>query len=262
MLGAEVEFVGRRAACSHPHTTDVDVRPCDTSWLLEPTTDVRQFGGGSLWLNCEFEKPYKHSTLDRSRDFTFLPRVDRLHGRDMGAHDMCRFRVILLFRSSLFAFLLFTSPHVALAQNRDTVIQLSLDTAMDMVQPEQMSNLAGHDDITLALHSDGSITEQQTSAAHQRGKGSTQRNIDSSGRLGGSMASSWHVKSSNVLERFRNFQQNTRTWRVTVAGSSCRLDVIDKLKPGFGTYSFPRTRDGTIAYFTNYRVTGTSCSIR
>jgi hypothetical protein len=139
-----------------------------------------------------------------------------------------------------------------------------LGTASDMIQPEQMPNIAGQDDITLTLHSGGSITEQHTWGGRQLGKGSTQRNVNSLGKLGGSITSiaSWHVKSSNILERLQNFPQNTRIWRVTISGSSCQLDVIDKLKPGFRTYSFVRSRDGTIAYFTNYKVTGTSCSIR
>src|SRR5882757_3732446 len=35
------------AVCSRPQKTDVDVLPFDTSWLIEPTTGVHQFGGGS-----------------------------------------------------------------------------------------------------------------------------------------------------------------------------------------------------------------------
>jgi hypothetical protein len=168
-----------------------------------------------------------------------------------------------LFRSAPLACLLLTC-HDASAQNGETIIRLGLDTASDMVRPEQMPNLTGHDDITLTLHPGGSISEQHSWGGHQLGKPSTQRSADSSGRLGGSITpmSSWHVRSSNVLERLQNFPQNTRIWRVTIAGSSCRLNVLDTLKPGYRAYSFVRSRDGTIAYFTNYKVTGTSCSIR
>lgn len=162
------------------------------------------------------------------------------------------------------AFLLAASVSIALAQSgSDTVIHFTFDTASDLVAPEHMPNISGHDDGTLTLHQGGSISEQYSFSGHQSGSnGSTQQNRDRSGRLGGSLTPSWHVKSSSVLERYQSFPQNTRIWRVTIAGSSCRLDVIDKLKPGFKTYTFPRSRDGTIAYFANYRVTGTACSIR
>src|SRR3954454_24126310 len=35
------------ASCSRPSASDVDVLPSDPSWLIEPTTGVHQFGGGS-----------------------------------------------------------------------------------------------------------------------------------------------------------------------------------------------------------------------
>ncbi len=141
----------------------------------------------------------------------------------------------------------------------DTTIHLGLDTAADLIQPEQIPHIAGHDDLTLILHENGTISER-----HTWGAGSIKRDVNSSGKLGGSVTpiSSWHVKSSNVLERRQSFPQNTRTWRVTIAGSSCKLDVIDTLRPGFTTHTFTRASNGKIGYFANYRVTGTACSIQ
>jgi hypothetical protein len=71
----------------------------------------------------------------------------------------------------------------------------------------------------------------------------------------------WHVQSSTSLRRVQSFAQNIRTMTVTITGSSCHLSVVDKLKPGFNLYTFPRASNGQTGYFTNYRVVGTSCSI-
>ena len=44
-------------------------------------------------------------------------------------------------------------------------------------------------------------------------------------------------------------------------GNTCRLDVVDHLKPSFSEYAFLRISTHTIGYFSAYRVTRTSCTI-
>ncbi len=43
---------------------------------------------------------------------------------------------------------------------------------------------------------------------------------------------------------------------------TCRLDVVDHLKPGFTEYEFLRISTHTMAFFSTYRVASTSCKIR
>jgi len=44
-------------------------------------------------------------------------------------------------------------------------------------------------------------------------------------------------------------------------GNTCRLEVVDQLKPGFSEYAFLRISTHTIGYFPTYRVMRTSCTI-
>ena len=73
---------------------------------------------------------------------------------------------------------------------------------------------------------------------------------------------SWRVAPDGRLVRVQNDPQSTRTMTVTLLpGNSCRLEVVDQLKPDFSEYAFLRISTHTIGYFSTYRVTRTFCTI-
>jgi hypothetical protein len=73
----------------------------------------------------------------------------------------------------------------------------------------------------------------------------------------------WRSLPNGKLRRVQRDPQSTRTMTVTLlANNTCRLDVVDRLKPGFTEYEFLRISDHTMAFFSTYRVVDTSCRIR
>jgi hypothetical protein len=142
------------------------------------------------------------------------------------------------------------------AQNSDTKIHLGFDLSMDQVSPTSHP-VNSSDEVWLTLHTNGSIEER-----HSWG-GETDNHGARLGRAINAIAS-WHVRSSNIIERFQSFPNNTRSWQVSVDGASCKLSVVDKLRPGKREYTFPTpgTHPLVYHYFENYRVTRTFCTIQ
>jgi hypothetical protein len=148
------------------------------------------------------------------------------------------------------------------AADGQTVITLGIDFASDLVQPEHIPNIRSHSTTVITLDRGGQVTETTQATA-----GSYRREFHGEGKLGAARTGRygpqvWHVQSQDTLTRTGEFPQNIRTMTITISGQSCRLSVTDRLKPGFKLYTFPRTSTGEIGYFTNYRVVGTTCSIR
>ena len=74
---------------------------------------------------------------------------------------------------------------------------------------------------------------------------------------------SWRVESNTRLVRTQRDPQSTRTMTVRLMSpTTCHLDVVDTLNPGFSEYAFLRISTHTLGYFSTYKVTQTSCTIR
>ena len=74
---------------------------------------------------------------------------------------------------------------------------------------------------------------------------------------------SWKAMPDGRFVRVENDPQSVRTMTLTLmAGNACRLDVVDRLKPGFNEYAFVRITPHTMGYFSDYRVVRTSCRVR
>jgi hypothetical protein len=175
-----------------------------------------------------------------------------------------------LGRDSCMKFLAFLGVIPALAcceamAAGDTVIHVTFDSTMDMVEPIVMLNLVSRFEKTVVLKADGTVGEIMNYGGTQSsvGGGPTpsrdEVQVRKLGRVAG--GSGWRVKGANVLVKYFSFPQNTRTSTITVSGSSCKYDVVETLKPGFSTYTYPRSDTGKIAYFKNVRIAATSCSI-
>jgi hypothetical protein len=142
------------------------------------------------------------------------------------------------------------------------VIDLTYDSLMDMVRPEARPNIRVHHNLHVTVSRDSGLSEQRNRNTRQYyDKNAMAQVLDSTGD--DSTYASWHTAADGTLVREQSDPQSTRTMTVTLLPSdTCRLDVVDHLKPGFTEYEFLRISSHTMAFFSSYRVTGTSCKIR
>ena len=147
------------------------------------------------------------------------------------------------------------------AGRADEVIALTYDSQMDMVRPESHPGLVVHHELQIRIAPGERLSEERARSARQYSDhNATVQVLGSSDEAAGYV--SWRTAPDGTLVRTQNDAQSTRTMTVTLlAGGKCRLDVIDTLKPGFSEYAFPRISSHTVAYFSSYRVTRTSCAM-
>jgi len=142
-----------------------------------------------------------------------------------------------------------------------TVIDLSYDSIMDMVRPEVHSGITLHRNFHVTLSERNKVSESRDREVRNASDSNSMRQV-----LGGGDSGSfavWRVVNKDTLERIEHDPQSTKTMIVTLTSpTTCRLDIHDELKPGFNEYAFLRVTTHTIGYFSTYRITGTSCSIR
>ncbi|HUN45125.1 MAG TPA: hypothetical protein VMU85_01335 [Stellaceae bacterium] len=158
--------------------------------------------------------------------------------------------------------LLAAMPAAAQAPAAQTfVIDLTYESEMDMVRPEVMPHLHVHHNLHLTIARGGALSESRDR--------SVRRYADQNGMvqvLGSSgdeaRYASWKAAPDGTLVRVQHDPQSTRTMTVTLLpDSACRLEVVDKLDPGFTEYEFLRVSTHTMAFFSSYRVIATSCRI-
>lgn len=142
------------------------------------------------------------------------------------------------------------------------VIDLTYDSVMDMVRPEVKPNIRLHHNLHITVSRGSGLSENRNRST----KGYYDQNamaqvLDSQGD--DSTYASWRTAPNGTLVREQNDPQSTRTMTVTLLpDNTCRLDVVDHLKPGFTEYEFLRITSHTMGFFSTYRVTSTSCRIR
>ena len=143
----------------------------------------------------------------------------------------------------------------------NTVIDLTYDSVMDMVRPEVHPNIAVHHNLQITVSGANNLVEARNrSSGPLRDQNAMVQVLGSSGDE--STYASWQVAPDGRLVRIQNDPQSTRTMTVTLLpGNTCRLDVMDQLKPGFSEYAFLRISTHTFGYFSTYRVVRTSCTI-
>lgn len=150
-------------------------------------------------------------------------------------------------------------PVPALAD--DTQIQAAYTATYDRIRPDPYRGINLKNTLEVTLSGVNEVQEKNTREAgnlsdNQKGmKVLGQKSPDGGG-------SSWRVIGPNKLERVADQPQSTITMTIEVSGKSCKLDVLFKLKPGFNEYMFKQIRDGKMGYFTEPKVTSTTCSIK
>ena len=143
----------------------------------------------------------------------------------------------------------------------NTVIDLTYESVMDMVRPEVHPGIAVHHNLQITVSRGGNLSESRSrSAAPYQDRNAMMQVLSSSGD--DVAYASWRTVPDGRLVRVQNDPQSTRTMTVSLLpGNTCRLDVIDQLKPGFSEYAFLHISTHTIGYFSTYRITRTSCTI-
>jgi hypothetical protein len=142
-------------------------------------------------------------------------------------------------------------------------IDLTYDSVMDMVRPEQIPDLRVHHNLHIAIAADGSVYERRNRNAREFADRNASRQEELNDMPDEANYVSWHKAADGTLMREENDPQSVRTMIVTLLpGNSCRLDVVDRLNPGFTEYEFLRISTHTMGFFSRYRVFATSCRVR
>jgi hypothetical protein len=151
---------------------------------------------------------------------------------------------------TIFAVLIF-SP---LSANAETLIHAEYTATYDRLRPNPYKGIYLNNKYDVTLTDKNTVEETNTRAA---GKFSDSKT--SSTKLG---SGGWEVLADNKLKRTFDQPQSTLEMTIAVEGSTCKLDVQFKLKPGFKEFAFKKIMDGKIGFFTQPQVQSTSCSIK
>ncbi len=141
-------------------------------------------------------------------------------------------------------------------------IDLAYDSVMNMVRPELHDGIMVHHDLHITISGDNPLGEHRdrSTGTYADANATSQVLGDSDARPG---YVSWKAMPDRRFVRVENDPQSVRAMTVTLLrGNACRLDVVDQLKAGFSEYAFVRISTHTMGYFSDYRVTHTSCRIR
>jgi hypothetical protein len=169
------------------------------------------------------------------------------------------FKAVQLLVSMITALMAFGAlPGIAAA---NTVIDLTYDSVMDVVRPEVHHGIAVHHNLQITVSGAGNLSEgRNRSAGPYQDRNAMGQVLSSSGD--DAAYASWRTAPDGRLVRVQNDPQSTRTMTVTLLpDNTCRLEVVEQLKPGFSEYAFLRISTHTIGYFSTYRVTRTSCTV-
>lgn len=148
-------------------------------------------------------------------------------------------------------------PTILLA---DTEIHAEYGATYDRIRPDPYRgiNLKHSVDVTLSGKSD--IKE---SATRQAGPMSDSRAITAVlGQRGTDGNTAWKVAGPDRLERTVEGPQSIMKMSITTSGQTCKLDVNFELKSGFKEYMFKQIRNGQMGYFTQPKITSTTCTIK
>jgi hypothetical protein len=134
-----------------------------------------------------------------------------------------------------------------------TRIELVWTEVADRVSPEPMSNIKTEFFTTLVLNPGGQVQEISTAVS-----GRYTRSGDRSAALG----QGWRVGQNNSITRSIEYPHHARELTITVNGSECTLQVVQRLKPGYSDYWLPRlARSGQIGTYRRVETVSTRCTI-
>jgi hypothetical protein len=138
-------------------------------------------------------------------------------------------------------------------------IDLTYESVMDLVRPISRAGISVHHNLNVTLNGNKLSEARDRSTGRYFDKNATVQERGSTDPY----QVVWRVVDQQHLVRTQAFPQSVRTMTVTLnPDNTCRLDVVDQLKPGFQEYAFLRISVHELGYFSSYRVVGTTCAIR
>ena len=154
------------------------------------------------------------------------------------------------------------APALPLRADQRVAIDLTYDSVMNMVRPENIPGIKVHHNLHVTVSRDAILSESRDrSTGRYADRNAMAQVLENSSE--GADGVSWHFAGEGRLVREQVFRQSTRTMTVTfLPGNACRLDVVDRLKPGFSEYEFLRLKVHEMGFYSSYAVTATSCRMR
>jgi hypothetical protein len=156
-------------------------------------------------------------------------------------------------RSFLFASLAAITVICATDTASAAQIRASYTMVYDRIRPDPQRgvNVTANFDVT--LNESGGIAEQI-----KRNSGRVSDGFDNKMKLGGG----WRVTAANQLQRTIDQPQSILVVTITTSGSACTVQPKWTLKSGFNEFKFKRITDQSWAFYSQPRVTSSTCSIR
>jgi hypothetical protein len=142
----------------------------------------------------------------------------------------------------------------------DTKILATFTADYDRIRPDPYPGIHLKNTLEVTLSGLNEVKEKNTREAGNLSD--NQKGLKILGQKSPDGGSSWTVAGPNRLERVVNHPQSTTTMTIEVSETSCKFNVQFKLKPGFNEYMFKQIRNGQMGYFTEPKVSSTTCSIK
>jgi hypothetical protein len=147
----------------------------------------------------------------------------------------------------LFALALFL-PTAALAEAK---INIRIEFSNQRVRPNP-GPVHSHLDMAFSLKDDDSLVQEYNET------GPRARHISSDTKLGQGMK----VVDANTLVRKIDFKDRVNTITITVSGKTCHATMTNTLKPGFTEFESWSTYLGVPAWYRDWHMTSSTCTIR
>ena len=142
----------------------------------------------------------------------------------------------------------------------DTHITATFTADYDRIRPDPYPGI--HLKNTLEVTLSGVNEVKETNTRQAGNLSDNQKGLKILGQKSPDGGSQWKVTGESRLERVVNGPQSIITQTIEVSGTSCKLDVKFELKPGFTEYVFKQIRNGQPGYFTEPKVSSTTCTIK
>ena len=151
------------------------------------------------------------------------------------------------FMKWLFAFAVFL-PTAAFAEAR---INIQIEFTGQRVRPNPKP-IHSHLDMSFLLKDDGTLAQEYNET------GPRARHLSSDSKLGEGVK----VIDANTLVRRIEFKDRVNTLTITVSGKTCHAAMTNNLKPGFTEFESWSTYQGVTAWYRDWQMTSSTCTIR
>jgi hypothetical protein len=140
-------------------------------------------------------------------------------------------------------------PSAAMAE--DTQVQVRVDYTSYRVKPQPRPTRS-HVDYAFTLKEDGTIQQEAKSS----GPHGTRTKSETT------LGKRFRVVDEKTIQRKIESTDHIQTITITVAGNRCRAAMTNELKPGFTEWESKSTELGVKAYYRDWKMISSKCTIR